>query len=229
MAWWECGVRLLVAVAIGCVIGMEREKKHRPAGMRTHVLVCLGAAMVALLESLLVEETIGIHAAATGISVTRGRMAAQVVSGIGFLGAGTIFMSKKRITGLTTAASLWNVACLGLAVGMGYYTVGLVGCLIVLLTLTVMQKLASPSAIKQMEITYTNRQATMAYIAQAFAEYGIHVLDVDLHMEKNEENNPVFSNVYTLDIPYRTDYGKLVNRVASYADVQSIRTLNNER
>lgn len=226
MAWWECGLRLLSAVVIGCVIGMEREKKHRPAGMRTHVLVCLGAAMVAVIESLLVEETLGMQAA-TGISVTRGRMAAQVVSGIGFLGAGTIFMSKKRITGLTTAASLWNVACLGLAVGMGYYSIGLAGCLIVLLTLTVMQKLASPSAIKQMEITFTNRQATMTFISQCFAEHGIHVLDVDLHMEKNEENVPAFANVYTIDIPYKVDYGNLLSHMAAYEDIQSIRTVNN--
>lgn len=86
MTWWEAGIRLIMAVAIGCAIGMERESKHRPAGMRTHVLVCVGAAMVALLETLLAEDTLALNLAhdGSGITVTRGRMAAQVISGIGF-------------------------------------------------------------------------------------------------------------------------------------------------
>ena len=91
--------------------------------MRTHVLVCVGASIIAIMESLMIADTITLNMnnESTGIAISYGRISAQVISGIGFLGAGTIFISQKKIAGLTTAASLWNVACLGLAVGMGYY------------------------------------------------------------------------------------------------------------
>ena len=121
MQWWEAGIRLLLAVVVGCVVGIEREKKNRPAGMRTHVLVCVGAATIAILETYIIADTItlNLNNPGSGIAVSMGRITAQVVSGIGFLGAGTIFISQKKIAGLTTAASLWNAACLGLAAGMG--------------------------------------------------------------------------------------------------------------
>ena len=98
---------------IGTVIGLERERKHRPAGMRTHVLVCLGACIIAMIETEMEARIVALDN--DHINLSMGRVIAQVVSGIGFLGAGTIFMSQKRVSGLTTAASLWNAACLGLA------------------------------------------------------------------------------------------------------------------
>ena len=112
MTWWEITLRLLLAVTVGCVIGIERERKNRPAGMRTHVLVCVGAATIALIECMNIADTISLNMnyPSTGIAVSYGRITAQVVSGIGFLGAGTIFISQKKIAGLTTAASLWNAA-----------------------------------------------------------------------------------------------------------------------
>ena len=90
MSIWEQGLRLLLAVVIGCVIGIERERKNRPAGMRTHVLVCVGACIIALMESLMISDTItlnlNMNAQNTGIAISYGRISAQVVSGIGFLG-----------------------------------------------------------------------------------------------------------------------------------------------
>ena len=97
MTWWDMCIRLVVAVTVGCIIGIERERKNRPAGMRTHVLVCVGAATIAILESMLIHDTISLNAMneRAGIAVSVGRISAQVVSGIGFLGAGTIFVSQK--------------------------------------------------------------------------------------------------------------------------------------
>ena len=96
VSWWEQGLRLLLAVFIGCVIGIERERKNRPAGMRTHVLVCVGASIIAIMESLMIADTITLNMnnASTGIAISYGRISAQVISGIGFLGAGTIFISQ---------------------------------------------------------------------------------------------------------------------------------------
>ncbi|MDR2657030.1 MAG: MgtC/SapB family protein, partial [Oscillospiraceae bacterium] len=117
-------LRIAVAVFASGIIGFEREYHNRPAGLRTHILVGLGAAMVALMESYNLQYVTRLGDSAAGISV--GRMTAQVISGIGFLGAGTILVHRHSITGLTTAASLWNAACLGIAAGYGYITVCIV-------------------------------------------------------------------------------------------------------
>ena len=105
MSLWEQGVRLLLAVVIGCIIGIEREIKNRPAGMRTHVLVCVGAALVALIEQGYVADVVALGLGST-VNASMGRITSTGVSGVGFLGAGTIFVAEHKISGLTTAASL---------------------------------------------------------------------------------------------------------------------------
>lgn len=229
MAWWEIGVRLLLAVVVGCIIGVEREKKNRPAGMRTHVLVCVGAALIAVVESLNVAQTIAFNAqnSNSGVTVSMGRMAAQVVSGVGFLGAGTIFMTQKKISGLTTAASLWCTACLGLAAGMGYYGLAGVGCAVVIITLAVMQRVVRVSQVKHLEIRFVRRAETIPFINAYFEEIGIKVLDVDFHVESSGKGKErVYTNVYTLDIPGKTMYKDVVNRLSEYANIEGIRTKN---
>ena len=227
MEWWETGLRLVLAVVIGCVIGIEREWKNRPAGMRTHVLVCLGAALIASMESLMIADTIALNAEnpASGIAVNYGRISAQVVSGIGFLGAGTIFMSHKKIAGLTTAASLWNAACLGLAVGMGHYTIAIAGCVIVLITLTLLQRVVRVNAVKSVEITFLHRVETLAYINGYFEANGIKVLDVDFHVENKGKYN-VYTNLYTLDMHGKITYTDIVHHLSEYPNIQGIRTRN---
>ena len=115
-------LRLLLATLIGGIIGLERSKKGRSAGMRTHILVCLGAALTALM---------GLYLAKHGYTSDPARISAQVVSGIGFLGAGLILVQNKfKIAGLTTAAGLWNTAIIGISCGIGFY-VGAVVCFII--------------------------------------------------------------------------------------------------
>lgn len=122
--------RLVCALLIGVVIGTERENAHRPAGMRTHMLVALGSCAVMLTSQLLFAEY---HA--IGANVDPARLSAQVIAGVGFLGAGTIIREGANVKGLTTAASIWTVACLGVAVGAGYYFVGILGTGCMLITL----------------------------------------------------------------------------------------------
>lgn len=122
--------RLMCALVIGVVIGTERENAHRPAGMRTHMLVALGSCAVMLTSQLLFAEY---HA--IGANADPARLSAQVIAGVGFLGAGTIIREGANVKGLTTAASIWTVACLGIAVGAGYYFVGLLGTGCMLITL----------------------------------------------------------------------------------------------
>ena len=227
MTWWDMCIRLVVAVTVGCIIGIERERKNRPAGMRTHVLVCVGAATIAILESMLIHDTVLLNAMneRTGIAVSVGRISAQVVSGIGFLGAGTIFVSQKKIAGLTTAASLWNVACLGLASGMGYYKLALAGCCVVIVTLMFMQRMVHVNAIKNVEGKFIHRKETLAFINAYFEEANIKVLDVDFHVENNQDYN-LYTNLYTLHLPDRTTYTDIVNHLSEHANVQSVRTRN---
>ena len=219
MVWWEAGIRLLLAVLVGCVIGIERERKNRPAGMRTHVLVCVGAATIAMLETYMIADP------NSGIAVSMGRISAQVVSGIGFLGAGTIFISQKKIAGLTTAASLWNAACLGLAAGMGYYGLAVAGCAIVMITLALLQKLVRVNSVKNVEVKFIHRVDTLAYINSYFEQAGIKVLDIDFHVENKGKYN-LYTNLYTLDMQGKTTYKDIVNHLSEYANIQSIRTRN---
>lgn len=138
-------LRLLCAMVIGLIIGTEREYTNRPAGMRTHILVALGACAVMVTGQLVFQQY-----SAYGASPDPSRLSAQVITGVGFLGAGTILREGANVKGLTTAASLWAVACLGIAAGGGYYTIALAGMVFIFLTLTILEviqhKLMGPHA-----------------------------------------------------------------------------------
>ena len=130
----EICLRLACAMLVGLVIGTEREYTHRPAGMRTHILVALGACVVAITSELLFHQY-----RQYGATPDPARLSAQVITGVGFLGAGTIMREGAMVKGLTTAASLWAVACLGLAAGSGYYALALMGMAFIFVPLTVFE------------------------------------------------------------------------------------------
>lgn len=224
----EMLVRLGVAILIGCIVGTERAYKNRPAGLRTHVLVSLGACIIALTECLFMHDV----DSATSVHITYnfGRMSAQVISGIGFLGAGTIFMSERRIGGLTTAASVWNIACLGLAAGYGYYWVSIIGCLVVLVVLMALQKLIPVNALKRVEVHFIDRQETMNYINSFFEKNNITVLNLDFHIETHAGidtgDHNVYTNIYTLHLPASVKYVDVINALANYRNIQMVRVTN---
>jgi putative Mg2+ transporter-C (MgtC) family protein len=144
-------IRLVAAVICGGIIGWERGGTKHEAGLRTHIIVCLGAASIMVVSQCIVEQY--------AIEQEIMRMGAQIVSGVGFLGAGSIIMDGNRIRGITTAAGLWTTACVGIVVGAGYYIVALVVVFLMLFTMLglrsatrkLMQK-SSKSAVK-VEIT----------------------------------------------------------------------------
>lgn len=124
-------IRIFAAFLLGGIIGLEREIKNRPAGLRTHTLVCMGACLV-MLTNQYIYQVFGTSDPA--------RMGAQVVSGIGFLGAGTIIVTKQdKIKGLTSAAGLWTSATVGLALGIGFYEAAIIATFFVFITLTILQ------------------------------------------------------------------------------------------
>lgn len=130
----DIGLRMLLAMLIGAVIGTEREYTHRPAGMRTHMLVALGACAVMTTSQLIFWQY-----RPYGATPDPARLSAQVITGLGFLGAGTIMREGPSVKGLTTAASIWATGCLGVAVGGGYYMVAVVGGICIMVTLIVFE------------------------------------------------------------------------------------------
>lgn len=144
LSFTEICLRLACAMVVGLVIGAEREHTHRPAGMRTHILVALGSCVVMIIGEIIFKQY-----QAYGATPDPARLGAQVISGVSFLGAGTIMREGVNVKGLTTAASIWTVACLGLASGAGYYAVALMGMLFVFITLTVFETLQRKFFISQ--------------------------------------------------------------------------------
>lgn len=132
---FSVAVRMMLSMVIGGILGVERGYRNRPAGFKTHMLVCMGSAMVMMTGQYTFE---------TFQASDPSRLAAQVVSGIGFLGAGTIMVTKKsQVKGLTTAAGLWTAAGLGLAVGIGFYEGAVIGAISVLFVMVVMYRMDS--------------------------------------------------------------------------------------
>ncbi|MCH4887009.1 MgtC/SapB family protein [Acidaminobacter sp. JC074] len=137
-------IRIGLAVVCGGCIGAERGKMNRAAGFRTHILVCLGATIIALIQVETVHETTQMilknPELGQALKADLGRIVAQVVTGVGFLGAGTIMVDKGSIKGLTTASTVWVVACVGLAIGLGYYEISIIATVAILFVNVVLKR-----------------------------------------------------------------------------------------
>jgi putative Mg2+ transporter-C (MgtC) family protein len=177
--------RLLLSAVIGGLIGMEREANNRPAGLRTHVLVTLGASLIMLL-SMYGFEGLG----ADGRGADPARLAAQVVSGIGFLGAGTILRTENKVSGLTTAASLWVCGGIGLAIGGGYYIGGLATAGIVLFTLRSLgfiEKKIFRKSYRVLIVQFLDRPGLIGDVGQILGDNNILIKDIRIVQDDEYE------------------------------------------
>lgn len=185
-------LRILAAFVIGGLMGWERGVKNRAAGLRTHMLVCVGACLI-MVTNQYIYQIFG-----TGDPV---RMGAQVVSGIGFLGAGTIIVTRRsQIKGLTTAAGLWSAAGVGLALGIGFYEAAIVSALAVILVMTLMQRLDSRvhRKTKTIDIYLELEQGyTLGDFLRATREKDIDVFDVEKD-SVGEQNTGIYTFMATL-------------------------------
>ena len=186
-------IRLLFAILFAGIIGVERATKNHAAGFRTYILVCLGAT-IAMMTNQFMMEYFG--------SGDSARLGAQVISGIGFLGAGTIIVtSRSQIKGLTTAAGLWACACVGLAIGIGFYTLALISSIFILLALTIFTKL---------EEHFTTKSRIFEIHLELDAR--VHLKDFTAYIRERQfkvkslEHNPAYSSsglsVYTISLEY---------------------------
>ncbi len=215
-------------MVIGFVIGIEREYMDRPAGMRTHSLVCMGAAVAALLECLLLFSP-PLGSQDMDASISMGRISSQVISGVGFLGAGTILVMKRKISGLTTAASVWNAACVGLMIGFGYYYLALFMAILVMLVLFLLRRIIHINAVKRVEIRFQESRETTEHIAAFFRENHIKVLETDhqvvFERTGNGKSECMRINVYSLHVPHSVRFSDLVSHLSDDPAIESLKTV----
>ena len=169
-------LRLIIACLLGGVIGYEREHVHRPAGFRTHILVCVGSALVMITSEYIYYQF------SSSVNVDPARLGAQVISGIGFLGAGTIIKEGVNVKGLTTAASLWAVSCVGIAVGIGFYSGAFIATVVIFLTLVVIKKTQAKIGSQKSVRLYIHTQVKkgeVREITKLIEEMGVKVRSTD--------------------------------------------------
>lgn len=214
-------LRMLLAMLFGGVIGMERERKRRPAGFRTYMLVCLGAALTMLLGQY-AYEMLCTHWAGADLAahIDVARIGAQVVGGIGFLGAGTILVTAhQEVTGLTTAAGLWTSACMGLAIGSGFYLCVPLALLLIFLAIRFLplaeNYIMENSRDLDLYVEFRSLD-NIGAIIQRIKEQGARVYDVDLDRGQPGRHP---SAVFTLRLERRQSHAHLL---AAVSDLEGV-------
>ncbi|WP_411170442.1 MgtC/SapB family protein [Clostridium sp. MB05] len=214
----EIIIRLIFSVFVGGIIGYERERKRRAAGLRTHILVCVGATIISLLQIDIGNKAIAIIEANKDLSeiikIDYGRLGAQVITGVGFIGAGAIVHTKGNIKGLTTAATLWVVACLGLTIGMGEYYVSIFGAIIIVITLVFLKSIEnrfiSKNVIKKIEIKYNNLDDTKLEIEKYLEGKNLIIKVIEYLLEEDSSKEEVHA-IYTILKPQYISFETILN------------------
>lgn len=209
-------LRLILACILGGIIGFEREHVHRPAGLRTHILVCVGSALV-----MVTSEYIYYHFSSQ-VNVDPARLGAQVISGIGFLGAGTIIKEGVSVKGLTTAASLWAVSCVGIAVGIGFYSGAVVATIIIFIILVVIKKtqnkITSQKGIRLFIHTHI-KKGEVRELASLIEEMGVKVRKADV-MSSERDGEMVLR--YTLEASNQIPVAELIEAILCRDSVRRV-------
>lgn len=230
MAFWDVCLRLFLAMLCGGIIGVERGRKHRPAGFRTYILVCVGSALTMVLSAYIVAmHDTWIKVAPNLAKSDYARFGAQVINGIGFLGAGTIIITgKNQVKGMTTAAGLWASACMGLAIGAGFYWGALVGCILMILTVTVFAKIETFITSRSRNITiYLEFDQTdnVADIVERIKSHGVRIFDVEL-MKANQGGASKYPGaILVMRLPKKLSHTALVTEIAKVDSVRMIEEL----
>ncbi len=207
-------IRLFLAAVLGGLVGYEREIHGRPAGLRTHILVCLGSALI-----MTVSVYGFIDDSFSSLSPDPARIAAQVVSGIGFIGAGTILRQGANIRGLTTAASLWVVAAVGLAVGIGYYLGAIITTSFVLLSLYVLagveRSVVRKASQVDLVILALDKPGLLGNVGSVLGERGVNITKIDMRAKEYQEayQSETVSIELFLGIPPGTKTDRLMEEI----------------
>lgn len=227
MNWqWEIEMllRLILAVLLSGIIGMEREALNKSAGFRTHILVGIGACLMMIISLSMPFIRMPGDFGATGSNSDPARIAAQVVSGIGFLGAGAIMSSSGKVRGLTTAASLWAVAGIGLCVGAGLYVTAIGASVLTFATLSLFARVENriqKNRIIRMEIYMVDEPCAVGKVFEVFNDLDIQVKDTAL-VEDNKIGHDVIKLDLLLKIPYNIEAEKIKTDLEKITEVYDI-------
>ncbi|MDQ0878691.1 putative Mg2+ transporter-C (MgtC) family protein [Paenibacillus sp. V4I3] len=226
ISYWELTLRIFAAATMGGVIGFEREWSNHAAGLRTHILVCIGSAAIMLLSiygfNQFVDET--------NVRIDPARLAAQVITGIGFLGAGAIMRNGSTVSGLTTAASIWVVAAIGLCVGAGFFYCAILATFMVLVSLFVLNKWEKHvfrfRKNQDVVIRIHDRMGTLDKISTLFVEQGIQVINVKLKPDNSGQNAYGVGSIIELTFSVKMNNIEKLNRaienISKTGDVLSL-------
>lgn len=231
MSWSTILIRIGFALLAGLLIGLERELSNHPAGIKTHVLVCLGAALSSLMAcemglAILKDITAGTEIT-TSMRVDLSRIASGVITGIGFIGAGAIMKSRDgtMVTGITTAATLWVTACLGLAIGMGYFKMSLVTFISVFIANTFLKTLETRfllhRRVRGLELTFLSKEETMNLVGEYFEARKIKVMSFEYigKVGTNAEERNIHHCKYLLRTPKSVNFVLLVQDIAAQDNI----------
>ena len=212
-------VRILLAVVFGCLIGVERESKNRPAGFRTYTLVSVGACLVMMTNQYMFSLY---------QSGDPARLGAQVISGVGFLGAGTILVTRSnQVRGLTTAAALWASACVGLALGIGFYVGALIVGGVLLLVMVLLRPLnhvlQRKNGIMRLYAHFDNSDTIDVFLRECKTEK-VSVSDMQPLLQKDEEKGGIVVLIEMKNMA-KTDREELVHKFSELQGVRYIEEL----
>ena len=228
---WDMLARVGIAVLCGGLIGIDRGRKRRPAGFRTYMLVCVGSAMTMILGTYLQYMVLNVWSPELEWSVANtdvSRFGAQVINGIGFLGAGTIIVTgRQQVKGMTTAAGLWASACMGLCIGAGFYLASLICCICIIMTIVVFSRLERFILSRSRNVNiYVEVEDLddLPRVIERIKEQETRIFDVEITKGKYSETH--FPNaIFTLQLPRKKPHSTLLSAIAELDTVRSIEEL----
>lgn len=225
---WDLLLRLGIASLCGGLIGIERGRKHRAAGFRTHMLVCMGAALTMILSTYLCVMIQGEAWSQNPLMDTMqtdvSRFGAQVINGIGFIGAGTILVTgRQQVRGMTTAAGLWASACMGLSIGAGFYAAALIGCALIVLTIAaftgIERTILARSRNLNLYVSFEHSD-DLAPILKQIRENQVRILDVEI--QKSRGSDGFTGALFSLLLPKKQPHTRVLTAIAEVEGVRSI-------
>jgi putative Mg2+ transporter-C (MgtC) family protein len=220
ITWETALVRVIFSFLLGMLVGIERETQNQPAGMRTHILICIGSTIVMLI-SIYIPQTFPNFQ-----NGDPGRIAAQVVSGIGFLGAGAILKFGTDIKGLTTAASIWAMAAIGLAVGAGMFIISIIGIVVILFALAIMdifeKKLFRERTLRKIELVVKKKDSDLQGVKDALINQNVKIVSTGFERNINEANDKI---TFMVGVKENMDIQKLSDTLEKRTGVVSISVL----
>ena len=220
-------LRVILAMFVGGIVGFEREKKGRPAGFRTYMLVALGATLTVILSQyldLMLNTRWVLKAQDIGIKTDLSRFGAQVINGVGFLGAGTIIVTgRQEVKGLTTAAGLWASACMGIAIGAGFYECMIIGTLLIVICMKLLHLIENVSAryARNMSIYVSMDSMENLGGVVGYMKYSdIRLYDVEID-KANEHLNHV-NALFSIHLPKRLQHTEVLAKIATLDGIIAI-------